>query len=89
MKWRFSKVEIRYAYIVYAAECLMMKLTANATLSPSMWLSIGEPKQEAKAICVFPDLATTLSATQSAIQLPRANTVIPRIAAIYRERTGG
>lgn len=54
-------------------------LTAKATLSPRIWLSIGDPKQEAKAICVFPDLATTVSATQSAMQLPRASTVNPRI----------
>lgn len=26
------------------------RLTTKATLSPRMWLSIGEPKQEAKAI---------------------------------------
>lgn len=43
---------------------------------------MGEPKQDAIAISGLPALATTVSATQSAAQLPSASTVSPSIAIV-------
>jgi len=59
-----------------------------AMLSPKTWLRRGDPKQDAKAISGFPALATTVSATQSATQLPKANTVRPKIAGPHRYQEG-
>ena len=41
----------------------------------------GAPKQEAIAISGLPFLATSVSATQSAMEFPMARTVSPRMAA--------
>lgn len=67
--------------------CIISDLTIIARLIPSTWLSIGEPKQDAMAISGFPALETTVSATQSAAQLPSANTVSPSIAKIFNNST--
>ena len=64
----------------------MKLLTIIATLSPMTWLRSGDPKQEANAISGFPALATNVSATQSATQLPRASTVNPRIAEVEQSQ---
>ena len=58
-------------------------------LSPMTLLSSGAPKQDPIAISGFPDLATTVSATRSATELPMASTVSPKIAVlIIRENFG-
>lgn len=53
-------------------------------LSPRTWLNMGEPKHEDMAIAGLPALATTVSATQSAAQLPSARTVSPSMAVCTR-----
>ena len=59
---------------------LCFKLTRSAMLRPMTLLSNGAPKQDPIAISGFPDLATTVSATKSATELPMASTVSPKIA---------
>ena len=59
---------------------LCFKLTSSAMLRPMTLLSNGAPKQDPIAISGFPDLATTVSATKSATELPMASTVSPKIA---------
>ena len=72
--------------VTIASYYSMKQLTIRAMLSPSTWLRSGDPKQEANAISGFPALATRVSATQSATQLPRASTVNPRIAEVDESR---
>ena len=56
------------------------ELTINAILNPNASPISGALKQHAKAISGFPALVITISATQSAAELPTARIVKPIIA---------